>query len=200
MVLRQIDPPAEALSAARAGLSLLSGSRQASSREMRRVSIDRLRLTHAQPVYVIGLDDLRAGRGLEAARLSGWRYLVGVDSAAAERAPFALAETVVGPDGSHIFTHLNYGPFVAGTAAALRAAAELPEDDVAQVRLLHIPALYFVALWLHRDGREAALMPVAPTPQGIDANRSYNAQELLNLLGERARRLPDLAADDDRGT
>ena len=64
--------------------------------------------------------------------------------------------------------------------------------------MLEVPALYLVALWLqHRDG--ATMIPIAPTPSGIEANRSYPTRELLDLLRGRARQLPDIDAQDGRG-
>jgi len=164
-----------------------------SSRELRRHPPDQLRLTYPQQVYLLGLDDIRAGRGLESAKSSGWRYLV----EAPDGRSIAIAESVTDPRGAQVFAHLNYGPFVAGTAEALRVAerANLPS---AEVKLLEIPALYLVALWLqHRDS--ATLIPIAPAPSGLEANRSYPARELLDLLRERARRSPDIGAQDSRG-
>jgi hypothetical protein len=196
MAIRHMQPPVGALNAAIAGLREISQTGRASSLELRRVASDRLRLTRPQPVYFLGLDDLRAGRGVDAARPIGWRYLVEADNV---DQPLALAETVAQADGTHAFAHLNYGPFVAGTAAALHAAGQLAGVD-ADIRLLHIPALYFVALWLHQDGGDAVLIPVAPAPEGIAANRSYSASQLLALLTARARQLPDMSRDDNRGS
>jgi hypothetical protein len=194
MAIRHLEPPAEALNVALAGLRRLCETGAVSSPALRRVPVDQLTLTRPQPVYVLALDELREGRGLEAARSIGWRYLVESDSS---DQPLALAETVALPDGSQTFAHLNYGPFVAGTAVALRAAEQTTAID-AEIRLLHVPALYFVALWL-QDSGGPVLIPVAPAPPGIVANRSYPARELLDVLTTRARALPVITAEDDRG-
>jgi hypothetical protein len=191
MDMQFVQPPAEVMDVAIAGLRHMA--EHSSSRELRRHPPDQLRLIYPQQVYLLGLDDIRAGRGLESAKHSGWRYLV----QAPDGRPIAIAESVTDPSGAQVFAHLNYGPFVTGTAEALRIAEQtnLPS---AEARLLEIPALYLVALWLqHRDG--ATLIPVAPAPPGIEANRSYPARELLNLLQERARQLPDIGARDARG-
>jgi hypothetical protein len=195
VVIRHLEPPAEALNVARAGLRRLCETGAVSSPALRRVPIDQLRLTRPQPVYLLGLDELRDGRGLDAARSIGWRYFVEADDLAQ---PLALAETVALADGSQTFAHLNYGPFVAGTAAALSAAEQTTAMD-AEIRLLHVPALYFVALWLLQDSGDPVLVPVAPVPPAIVANRSYPARELLDLLTTRARALPIITAEDNRG-
>jgi hypothetical protein len=191
MDMQFVQPSAEIMDVAVAGLRHMA--EHSSSRELRRHPVDQLRLTYPQQVYLLGLDDIRAGRNLESARPSGWRYLVQSPDGRA----IAIAESVTDPRGGQVFAHLNYGPFVAGTAETLRVAerANLPS---AEVRLLEVPALYLVALWLqHRDG--ATLIPIAPTPSGIEANRSYPTRELLDLLRKRARQLPDIDAQDGRG-
>lgn len=194
--LRHLDPPDDSLSAAEEGLRRMSESGAASSRELRRTPTERLRLTRPQPIYVLGLDNLRAGRGLQAAQLTGWRYLVQADDARTPR-PLALARTTVSPDGAHQFSSLNYGPFVAGTADAIRAAEQMRLAD-SDVRVLEVPALYLVALWLDH-GQESTLVPIAPAPPGIEPHHAYAAQELLDLLAQLASRLPDLDAGDERG-
>jgi len=191
MDMQFVQPSAEVMDVAVAGLRHMA--EHSSSRELRRHPPDQLRLTYPQQVYLLGLDDIRAGRGLESAKSSGWRYLV----EAPDGRSIAIAESVTDPRGAQVFAHLNYGPFVAGTAEALRVAerANLPS---AEVKLLEIPALYLVALWLqHRDS--ATLIPIAPAPSGLEANRSYPARELLDLLREQARRSPDIGAQDSRG-
>jgi hypothetical protein len=195
-VLRHLDPPDAAVNAAEEGLRLLSESGAASSRELRRAAPGALRLTDPQPVYVLGVDDLRAGRDLGAARPTGWSYLVEAGEPGTSP-PIALARTIISGDGEHQFASLNYGPFVAGTAEALRAAEEMAIPD-ADVRSLEVPGFYLVALWLDR-GQESTLVPIAPAPPGLEANHAYAARELLDLLAHRASRLPDLAEADDRG-
>jgi hypothetical protein len=194
--LRHLDPPDDDLRAAEAGLRRVSESGAASSHELRRTPPERLRLTHPLPVYVLGLDDLRERRDLRTAQHTGWRYLVEASEAKTPR-PLALARTIVSPDGAHQFASLNYGPFVAGTADAIRAAERmtLPDSDL---RVLEVPALYLVVLWLDH-GQESTLIPIAPTPPDIEANHAYEARELLDLLVQRASRLPDLDAPDERG-
>jgi len=154
-------------------------------------------LTRPHQVYTLGLNDLQAGQSLSAARPTSWRYLVERDDR-----PVALGETAIRASGKHAFAHLNYGPFVRGTAEALGAAEQYAAQGDADVRLLHIPALYLQALWLHSQSRasesEDILIPVAPITPGIEANPAYPARELLELLQERARSVPVMAEGDTR--
>jgi hypothetical protein len=68
--------------------------------------------------------------------------------------------------------------------------------------VLHVPALYVLALWLHGRGRGSGndeLIPIAPTPPAIEAGRVYPAAALLRLLRERARRMPPPGEEETRG-
>ncbi|MFJ8313781.1 MULTISPECIES: hypothetical protein [unclassified Streptomyces] len=191
MALQVPQPPQESRSAAEAGVELLAGlGRVRPTATLVPAGADELRLTHPLEMYVIGLADLPDG--LAGARPVAWRYLVQHASG-----PVALAETVRDEAGGHVFSQLNYGPFVAGTAAALDAAGRAPGD--AEVRLLHLPAVHLIAVWLHGEASDT-LIPAAPAPPGVEADRAYSATELFTLLARDAPQdiLPP-QAEDDRG-
>ncbi|MEU1071983.1 MULTISPECIES: hypothetical protein [unclassified Streptomyces] len=190
MALQVPQPPQESRSAAEAGVELLAGLGRVRTAALLPAAADELRLAHPLQMYVIGLADLPGG--LDRARPVAWRYLVQHDSG-----PVALAETVRDEAGGHVFSQLNYGPFVAGTAAALEAAGHEPGD--AEVRLLHLPAVHLIAVWRHSPGSDT-LVPAAPAPTGVEADRAYPAAELFALLARNAPEgvLPP-EADDDRG-
>lgn len=190
MALQVPQPPQESRSAAEAGVELLAGLGRVRTATLLPAAADELRLAQPLQMYVIGLADLPGG--LDRARPVAWRYLVQHDSG-----PVALAETVRDEAGGHVFSQLNYGPFVAGTADALAAAGDEPGD--AEVRLLHLPAVHLIAVWLHSPASDT-LVPAAPAPPGVEANRAYPAAELVALLAASAPRdvLPP-EAEDDRG-
>lgn len=137
-----------------------------------------LALGAPHPVYLLTLDDLTEGRGLDAARPAGWRYLVHRDGrfiAAAELPPGGTATDLV----------VNEGPFVAATAAAIEAAERLPEVDAAdfEARLLKIPALYTVALWLRSpDGADDLVVPVGDAHPALESGRAYRADAFVEAL------------------
>jgi hypothetical protein len=107
----------------------------------------------------------------------------------------ASAETVDVGGGRQEFSHFNEGPFVASTATALEAVRDLAEAESAELelRLLHIPALYMLAFWLHgEDTRSDLLVPLYPAPPEVEPYRPYPVAELLNLLRSKASELlPD---------
>lgn len=188
------QPPAESVEVLSAELASLASGGHVGARVLGRADPDELTATLPQRVFRLDVDDLRARRGIDAARDIGWRYLVEV-----REQVVAAAQTRVTREGRHTFAQLNEGPFVAGTVRALAVAERLEDDgDEAEVRLLNVPALYFVGLWLHRENGDV-VVPVAPAPAPFEADRAYPAAEVLALLAEAADRVPELAPDDERG-
>ncbi|GGS84814.1 hypothetical protein [Streptomyces violaceus] len=137
------------------------------------------------PVHVL---DRVTAEGVSATRLAGWRFLIHCG----ERA-VAAAETMLTPDG-WAFSHFFEGPYITSTERALRQAETMPQPY--QPRLLSVPSLYMLTLWLHEDctadgaaGHPTAtdlLVPLAPAPPGIAAHRPHRVAELLPVLTHRA--------------
>jgi len=96
------------------------------------------------------------------------------------------------PDGWS-FSHFFEGPYVTATERALIQAEALVTPY--QPRLLSVPQLYMLTLWLHADTEadgastapdpEDLLVPLAPAPPGIAANRPYRVADLLPVIGMR---------------
>jgi hypothetical protein len=150
------------------------------------VEKERMSLASAHPVYNVGLDALTAGRPLIEAQQTGWRYLVHSDGATV-----ASSEVSVDSAGRPTaFARVNEGPFVGATVQALGQIGQRPE--VAQgnyeIRLLKVPALYVVALWLKDlNGDRDLVIPLAPAPPYLVPGRAYVHTDFLKLLIEPAR-------------
>ncbi|WP_330350427.1 hypothetical protein [Streptomyces sp. NBC_00582] len=133
------------------------------------------------PLHVL---DRITPEGVSATRLAGWRFLIRCGDRAV-----AAAETRLTPDG-WAFSHFFEGPYIASTERALRQAESTTQPY--QARLLSVPGLYMLTLWLHGDtdtdgttGHPAAtdlLVPLAPAPPGIAAHRAHRVAELLPVL------------------
>ncbi|WP_406433347.1 hypothetical protein OHB00_09855 [Streptomyces sp. NBC_00631] len=136
------------------------------------------------PVHVL---DRITPEGVSATRLAGWRFLIRCGDRAV-----AAADTMLTPDG-WAFSHFFEGPYIASTERALHQAEALQQTY--QPRLLSLPGLYMLTLWLHGDrtadgaeGHPAAtdlLVPLAPAPPGIAAHRPHLVAELLPVLTDR---------------
>ncbi|MCS0635605.1 hypothetical protein NX801_08005 [Streptomyces sp. LP05-1] len=117
-------------------------------------------------------------------RLAGWRFLI----RSGDRS-VAAADTVIRPDG-FAFSHFFEGPYLSSTERALLQAEALPARY--QPRLLSVPELYMLTLWLHGDTEADPatgspvpadlLVPLAPAPPGIAAHRPHRVADLLPLL------------------
>ncbi|GAA3935335.1 hypothetical protein GCM10022244_49730 [Streptomyces gulbargensis] len=145
------------------------------------------------PVHVLGVTGVPgAAPGAPPAatprtRLVGWRFLI----RSGDRA-IAAADTMLTPDGWS-FSHFFEGPYVLSTERALAQAEALPTTY--QPRLLSIPELYMLTLWLHAEPDEEdtpvapaaadILVPLAPAPPGIAAHRPYRIADLLPVLTTR---------------
>ena len=52
-----------------------------------------------------------------------------------------------------------------------------------EVRMLRVPALYVVALWLKDlDGDDDLIVPLVPAPAFLEAGRAYREAEFLDTL------------------
>jgi len=183
MPLHLPDPPHGAPDEVRSKLREFADHSRFSTEGLRSASPDQLDVSTPHQVFTIGLDDLAAGRGLEAAQPVGWRYIV---EAAGQ--PIASAETTVGADGTtHHLSQLTEGPYVEATALGVRAARQLPELEAAgfELRLLRIPAVYLMALWLHSPTTDL-MVPLAPSPIGREG-RITPLPAFMNELTRLAR-------------
>lgn len=173
------EPPSAAAATVQTTIRLLAGQRRFRTPALRDAVAADLEVTEPHEVYVIGLEDLRAAADLNAARPVGWRYLVrGKDGV------LAAAESQQRSGGEHVLAQLNEGPFVAATAnalTALRAAPAVAAHPFTQ-RLLHVPALHAMALWLHHNGPDDLLVPLAPFPFAVPTDTPVPAADLLNRL------------------
>jgi hypothetical protein len=157
------EPPGGGVGVMQATIRSMAEQRALRTPALRAAEPDQLDLVEPHEVYTLGLDDLRSASGLDAARPTAWRYLV----RDGERV-VAAAESVLDPTAATpTVVQVNEGPFVAATAAALtaiRGDARVQAQAFTQ-RLLHVPALHAMALWLHHDGPDDMLVPLARSRQ-----------------------------------
>lgn len=181
MPLHLPDPPPDVPDKVRSKLHAFADGAKFSTKALRGARRDQLDLSTPHQVFTMGLDDITAGGGLDRAQLVGWRYLV-----MAGGQPIASAETTLAPDGTHEASQFTEGPFVAATDKAVRDVQRLPQLAAAgfELRLLRIPALYVMALWLHAPATDL-LVPLAPSPIQKDG-RPMPAAEFFADLSELA--------------
>ncbi|MFE2378883.1 hypothetical protein [Streptomyces sp. NPDC059398] len=175
--------PAPALRSVLAALGSPTAVREARTPALRSAAGP---LTPELPLPVHVLDQIMPSGGTPRTRLTGWRFLI----RSGDRA-VAAADTKLTADG-WTFSHFFEGPYATATGTALRQAEAL--DTPFQPRLLSVPELYMLTLWLHGDtGADASvsgtmpaptdlLVPLAPAPPGIAAHRPHRVSELLPVM------------------
>ncbi|KQX57506.1 MULTISPECIES: hypothetical protein [unclassified Streptomyces] len=183
-MLRPSPAPAPALRSVLAALGSPTAVREARTPALRAAQ-GTLSPEHPLPVHILGVSG--APGHPPRARLAGWRFLISDGDRA-----IAAADTMLTPDGWS-FSHFFEGPYVAATERALLQAEALP--GAYQPRLLSVPQLYMLTLWLHaepeEDGATPApaaadlMVPLAPAPPGIAAHRAYQVADLLPVLRTR---------------
>ena len=190
MPLRAAQPPETAEIVAATSVARLASAPEAAFGAPESAASD-VALAMPHPIYTLGLSDLLDRRPLDdlgESDITGWRYLV-QDHART----VAGVELAVDPETAGVrFSQLQSGPVAESTDATIRAAQE--RDDVRQqsfeVRLLRVPALYTMALWLN-DGdaqqNRDLIIPLAPAPSWLEANRAYSAEEFMDTLYRRAQ-------------
>jgi hypothetical protein len=75
----------------------------------------------------------------------------------------------------------------------------LPKLDMViyELRLLQVPALKFLAIWLHSDTQPPDLLvPIVSIDERLSAGKAYHSDEVLATLKPRAEAL--LGSDDGR--
>jgi len=151
------------------------------------VDANALELSEPHRVYDLRADLVAAGKGLDSATHTGYRYLAkggGKHLAAAE-------VHVDGTGTATLLANINYGPYVQATADAIEKAGALA--DVAkgsyEARVLRFAAIGVMALWLKPDkGGADILYPLAPAPAGIDAEKPYSEAEFMAAIRPLAER------------
>jgi hypothetical protein len=174
------DPPSALPDHVMAKLHTFADEGKFTTPELKGAHRDQLALSEPHQVFTMGMDDVTSGGGLDRARPVGWRFLVQSGGRTV-----ASAETTRNPDGSGSdeVSHFNEGPFVAGTEKALAAVRSLTHVQAAafDVRLLRIPSLYMMALWLHSAATDL-LVPLAPSPIGKEGKPVAPAEFFAELV------------------
>jgi hypothetical protein len=189
MPIEYPKPPAEADKAAADGVLDVHRAEthgRAAARSLREIGEGGRQLASPHAVHNLSLADLEKPGRLADAPMTAWRYLV-------EEAGAAVASAEVGVDAKGAvrgLDHVNEGPFVKATAAAQKAAEKLPQvrDGNVEARVIRIPALYVMALWMKDlDGDDDVVIPMAPAPPFLEANRPYTEREFLKALAGPAK-------------
>ena len=184
-----------ALRTIRDGLGRLASRPEYADRQLAKADRARLAVSLPHDVYAMGLDAIAEGKGLDAAEPVGRRCLV----MEGDR-PVAAAELADAEGEGDLTT--TEGPFTEATARTVREVEAWPQiaEGEYDLRLLRVPALYLMALWLKdRDGSADMLVPLDPAPSGLEAGARYEEGDLLDRLARRARERLEFDKEEPSG-
>jgi hypothetical protein len=152
-----------------------------------------LQATQGQQVFTIGVPDvLSGGKGLQGAKLSGWRVAVGNPGAAIAADIYMLERggKYPLPNGVARLACIRQGPPIEQmlqTITSITApvlAAQLPAEPF-NVQLLIMPGLFTEALWLQPQTAgptPSFIVPFHTLVGGLQLNYAYTEQQLIPLL------------------
>jgi hypothetical protein len=185
MTLRTTEPPPRVLELVKAALQAHIGSASRVA-AMRQADLTQLAASAPHQVFTLDFNDLLGTDLFSKARLVGWRYLV----TGANRTAMA-AEVACDDKGENLrFSHLHEGPLVGGLAQALVAAEHTSEvvQGSYELRVLRIPSIYVMALWLKANTPDKDLfVPAAPTSRLLIPGQMYSASAFADLLKKAAQ-------------
>ena len=188
MPLKTPKPPKHALAIISDAMRGLSEGAPEATRCMELASAAPEEVEAGAPHQVFSLDAAAVEAGdLSKAVATGWRYLMmqgdRVTSSAELDAPGGTRSR-----RAVKFSHFNQGPFVQETVRAMAQAECM--DEVAQhdfeFRILRIPELYVMALWLHGEKKDM-LVPMPPTNARLNPNQTYTAKQFFSRLRGEAK-------------
>lgn len=144
MGLQLAIPPPGADELLKKGLDVIGNASPAASLTQLSPPLRTLDFGSCHPAYFLDLAATENPRPLASVKRVGWRFLV-TDSGRT-----IAAVELLESNGGLEFQQIERGPFVAATDRALAAAQDSPiiADGVFEPRLLRVPALYLMIVWL----------------------------------------------------
>jgi hypothetical protein len=139
----------------------------------------------ALPVYSLGLSDIAKSPDIKTSYKTGWCYTLNQDDET-----IAHAQTIIDPNGKHLFAGTNEGPLVEGTYKAIKAVEKQKEvkERIFEVRLLIIPALNVAALWLvDKENNVDFAVPIEPAPASLTPNELIPLEDFLAIVQDKAK-------------
>jgi len=189
MPIKSSQPPNQAIDALQAGATRLRSVPGTEVTEPRPLSLTRNVVQQGDAgvphqVFHLSLDDVLAGKGVSEARATGWRFLLGQQSA-----HNGTVADVHGDGVAFEFGGLHHGPQAVKMIEVLQQAERLPgvRDGDFEPRLLRVPSLYVDAIWLkeRRTGQDL-IIPIPPSLPPLVVGQQYSAPDFEAVLKQEA--------------
>jgi hypothetical protein len=144
-----------------------------------------LSVAEPQPIYTSTIDALLEGRLLKKAYRSGWQYVL-----VSGEEPQGVIEVTDKPaDGPpKTFDVLRPREYAVAMNEVMLRAEQMKGEY--ELRILRVPAIYLVVLWLV-GGKESRLLPVVPPSSQVLKNGNFSERQLTRVLAGLARKRRD---------
>jgi len=132
-------------------------------------------------IFNLQRDEILNGKGLEVAKLIGWRYILKEDRSQG----YVIEIGVDAQKDEHFFTHSNEGDHVNNFISQYHILSQkdnVTEQKNYELNVLRVPSCYVFAIWLKEENEQDIIIPLAPVHQGFEAGKSYQADEFMTIL------------------
>ena len=184
MPLTLATPPNDAWATLQSGLQMIDEAQRNGLRGGAYLPMDpEPTVMKPLPVYILGLNNLAEGKGLETAQRKAWIYLLITNDQVTHS-----ADVYPNDRGENLFGGITTG-FASAMERGLELAERLPEivHGTYEIRELRVLALGVIALWLKNlDGEEDRFIILPRVFPPFQALTPYTASELLPLLQKQA--------------
>jgi hypothetical protein len=178
------EPPEESLLSLREGLRRIP-ARNKSAFETEAAGGSSPVIAFAHQVFVLNPQEIRAGKGLNAARPSSWRYVLnqGTTGPLAD-SPIATAE-VSSQEGGHVFSNLQHGWMANATRQAVDVGLkqQAVQSGSFELRMLRIPAMRVDSVWLkNKVAASDIIVPIRSAIETLSAFQPYDGEDFLSKV------------------
>jgi hypothetical protein len=128
-------------------------------------------------VWVLALEDLSNGAGLNGARQVGWGFLAGSPGGR----PIAAQITASGAGQKQELTAVAHGPEVALLIQSIHEAQSMAalQNDSYELELLRIPGILVEAFWMRASQGADLVVPFHTMSKELDRRRAYKVDEFI---------------------
>lgn len=131
-------------------------------------------------IYNLNRDQILAKKGLAAAQLVGWRYIVKDDAN-----QFHVAEVSTNDASEkHSFNSFNEGAHLNGFLAQFNNFSHneaLTGSDY-ELNVLRIPSCYVMAIWLKEKAGKDLFIALEPLQAGFTAGHVYSSADFMHIV------------------
>ena len=152
-----------------------------------------LSVADPQPIYTSTINALLAGRLLADAYLSGWQYVL--ISGEQPQGVIEVSDKPAGGESPMTFDVLRSREYAEAMNNVIRHAEEIEGEY--DLRILRVPAIYLLAVWL-QAGRENWLLPLVPPSSQSLMGGIFSEGDLAKKLEHLASKRRDTPDRGDR--